>query len=129
MLSDPSMERALSELKGVVPGIQGLILTDESGIPVFHSLEAEEGIRESSAMSAVAVDVAVRVAQHMNLGSFEHVTFAFSDHYLLLSSLQERRAHLLVLTKKDVNRGLLELTVEKVKRTLERLLADFLYPE
>ncbi len=34
---------------------------------------------------------------------------------------------MLVIAEKEVNRGLLELTLEEVKRVIERLVADLVY--
>ncbi len=127
MLADASLEDALKEILQRVSGILGLVLTDANGIPVLYSLSEDEGIRESSAMSAVAVDVAVRMARHLNLGEFENVTFSFSDYYVYLTSLGDRKAHLFVLSEKSVNRGLLEMTVEEARRVVEKLLGDLLY--
>ncbi len=127
MLADSSLQDALRELMLKVPGLLGIVLTDANGIPVLYSLNRNEGIRESSAMSAVAVDLAVRMSRHLNLGELEHITFSFSDYFVHLSSLTNRRAHLFVLAEKGVNRGLLEMTVEEVKTAIERLLEDLLY--
>ncbi len=127
MLVDDTLDSALREVLEKVPGLLGLVLTDDNGIPVSTNFTGKGGVRESSVMGAVAVDLAARISQHLRLGEFENITFSFSDHYLHLSTLADGKVLMLVIAEKEVNRGLLELTLEEVKRVIERLVADLVY--
>ncbi len=126
MLVDETLNSALREVLDTVPGLVGLVLTDSSGFPVSTSFNGE-GVRESSAMGAVAVDLAGRISQHLRLGEFESITFSFKDSYVYLSTLAKKKVHILVVAEKDVNRGLLDLAMEEVKKVIERLVEDLVY--
>jgi predicted regulator of Ras-like GTPase activity (Roadblock/LC7/MglB family) len=123
---DSSFEDSLEDLIRKVPGLVGLVLADKHGLPVSSSFPEERGVMEASAMSAVAVDAAISITRHLDLGGFENVTFSFENYYLYVSSLADRNANLLALAQKDVNLGLLEMTLEQTKKIIERILRDFI---
>lgn len=126
MLVDDTLNNALRDVLEKVPGLVGIVLTDANGFPVSTSFMGA-GIRESSAMGAVAVDLAVRISQHLKLGEFENITFSFSDSYVHLSTLANGKVHILVVAEKDINRGLLDLAMEEVKKVIGKLVEDLVY--
>ncbi|MFQ5837708.1 MAG: roadblock/LC7 domain-containing protein [Thermoplasmata archaeon] len=122
---DTSFEKSLEEAMDRVPGLLGLVIADSNGLPVSSSFSEDGGVLSASAMSAVAVDAAIRIAKHLEVGEFENVTFAFREYYLLVATLADRKANLLALAEKDVNLGLLHLALEEVRKTIEGFLEDF----
>ena len=126
---DLTIEATLANVLTGVPGLVGIILADEAGLPVLSSLPEDTGVAESTSMTAVAVDIARRVALHLNLGDFRNMTFSFNNRYLYVSSLAGGRAHILALAKKNVNLSLMNVALEEIRKAFDRYMSDFLYLE
>lgn len=127
MIVDKTMERTLANVLKGVPGLVGIVLADAHGLPVFSTLARSEGVSEAASLTAVAVDVARRVALQLELGDFESLTFSFHNRYLYVSSLAEGNAHLLVLAKKNVNVSLMNVALDEIRSAIEGYLDDFVY--
>lgn len=126
---DATMEVTLANVVTGVPGLVGIILADEAGLPVVSSLPEDRGVAESTSMTAVAVEIGRRIASHLNLGDFENVSFSFDNRYLYVSSLAGGRAHILALASRSVNLSLLSVALEEIRKAFDKYMSDFLYLE
>jgi len=113
------LERILADLNKT-PGIIGSLISGKDGLPIAHAVPPDIDVELVCAMASAVFGTSERSAGELKQGELDRVMIESGNGKTLIVDAGE--GILVVLTKPDVNLGLIRLEMKRASQEIKSLI-------